>query len=205
MDEEIDFHIEMRTRELVERGLDPKDARDIVLAPIGDLGELKRTWIDLRRKRDREMRLILWLEELRTDIRFAVRQLRSAPGFTVVAALTLALGIGANSAMFALPDATLLRPLPFGDPDVWSRGRAIREPSGGAPQRIAPLNVFDWSEQNRTVRDDGRGERASWWWRPVNDGRRRNARDRSQSDRGRAILRRLSGEADPRAHLSAGG
>ena len=151
MDEEIALHIEMRTRELVERGMDPAAARELVLARIGDLGQLKRTCIDLGRKRDREMRLTLWLEELRADIRFAVRQLRSAPGFTAVAALTLALGIGANSAMFALADATLLRPLPFADPErlVLMEERSANH-RGALRSRIAPLNVLDWSEQNRT-------------------------------------------------------
>src|SRR5262245_32659343 len=81
VDEEIAFHIEMRTRELVERGLDPRTAREVVLARIGDAGQLKRTCVDLGRKRDREMRLTQWLEELRDDVRFAVRQLKASPGF----------------------------------------------------------------------------------------------------------------------------
>src|SRR4030095_17227073 len=57
VDEEIAFHVEMRTRELVERGMDRKNARELVLARIGDLGQLKRTCEDLGRKRDREMRM----------------------------------------------------------------------------------------------------------------------------------------------------
>ena len=57
------------------------------------------------------MRLTQWLDELRDDVKFAVRQLRHSPGFAFVAAMTLALGIGANSAIFALVDATLLRAL----------------------------------------------------------------------------------------------
>jgi len=148
VDEELAHHIELRTRELVERGMDPQAAREIVLARIGDLGQLKRTCIDLGRKRDREMRLTQRLEDLRNDVRFAVRQLRRAPGFTIVAALTLALGIGANSAIFALADATLLRPFPFPQADrlvmVWERFQAFNR--GG----VAPLNLDDWIARNRT-------------------------------------------------------
>ena len=82
------------------------------------------------------MRVTLWLEELRDDIKFAFRQLLAAPAFTLVAALTLALGIGANSAIFALVDATLLRPLPYADPErlvtIWETSDATRR---GASRR----------------------------------------------------------------------
>ncbi|HLG58821.1 MAG TPA: ABC transporter permease [Vicinamibacterales bacterium] len=148
VDEEIAFHIEMRTRDLVERGIDPKTARDLVLSRLGDLGRLKRTCIDLGRKRDREMRVTQWFEERRDDITFALRQLRASPGFALVAAITLALGIGANSAMFALADATLIRPLPYPDADrlvmVWERNpEAFRT-------GVSPVNLRDWEEQSRT-------------------------------------------------------
>src|SRR5436190_384059 len=79
--------------------------------------ELRRHCVDLGRKRDREMRLTQWLEEIENDVRFAGRQLRRAPAFAFIAAVTLALGIGANGAIFGLVDATLLRPLPFAEPD----------------------------------------------------------------------------------------
>ena len=149
VDEELQFHIEMRTRELVERGMDPQTAREIVLSRIGDLGHLKRTCEDLGRKRDREMRLTQRLEELRDDVTYAFRQMRATPGFTVVAALTLALGIGANSAIFALADATFLRPLPFTTPHdrlfmLWER-----YPNGFLSQ-VTPPDYGDWAEQNRT-------------------------------------------------------
>ena len=148
VDEELSLHVEMRTRDLIARGLDPKTARDLVLSRIGDLGQLKRTCVDLGRKRDREMRLTQWLEERKADVKFALRQLKASPGFTLVAALTLALGIGANSAIFALADATLIRPLPYPEPDrlvmIWQRAPTI--PRVGA----SPTDLRDWEEQNST-------------------------------------------------------
>ena len=80
VDEEIEFHIEMRTRELVDRGVDPRVAREMVLARLGDVGRLKRTCVDLGRKRDREMRLTQFIEEFRADVTSAFRQMRASPG-----------------------------------------------------------------------------------------------------------------------------
>ena len=149
VDDEIALHVEMRTRELVERGVDPATARDVALTRLGDVARLKRTMTTLGRKRDRDMRLTQWLDELRNDLKFAVRQLKGAPAFTLVATLTLALGIGANSAIFALVDATLLRPLPFGEPDrlvsVWETTSAIPHSYG------SPLNMADWQTRSRTI------------------------------------------------------
>ncbi|MGH9163449.1 MAG: ABC transporter permease [Vicinamibacteraceae bacterium] len=94
------------------------------------------------------MRLTQWIAELRGDVTFAMRQLRRAPAFTLIAVVTVALGIGANSAIFALVDATLLRALPFPHPDrlvmVWERH--VASPRDG----VAPLNLLDWNERNRT-------------------------------------------------------
>jgi putative ABC transport system permease protein len=94
------------------------------------------------------MQLGLRLEELRTDVRLAIRQLISAPGFTLVAALTLALGIGVNSAIFALADAALVRPLPFGQADqlvmLWER--TSTSPKTG----VSPLNLRDWRVQSES-------------------------------------------------------
>jgi putative ABC transport system permease protein len=94
------------------------------------------------------MRITRWLAALRQDLVFASRQLRRSPSFTLVAALTLALGIGANSAIFALVDATLLRPLPAPDADrlvmLWERNRtSVRGP-------VSPLNLVDWRDRTRT-------------------------------------------------------
>ena len=87
-------------------------------------------------------------EQARSDMRLAVRQLISARGFTLVASLTLALGIGVNSAIFALADAALMRPLPFGQADrlvmLWERLPA--SPRTG----VSPLNMRDWTLQSRS-------------------------------------------------------
>jgi putative ABC transport system permease protein len=95
------------------------------------------------------MRASRWLGELRDDVKFAVRQLTGAPGFTAVAAITLALGIGANSALFALVDATLLRPLPFRQADqlvmVWETTSTSNR---GA---VSPLNLQDWAQRSQTI------------------------------------------------------
>ena len=148
VDEEIAFHIEMRTRELVDEGVDPRIAHEMVLARLGDADRLKRACVDLGRKREREMRLTQWLEEFTDDVRFALRQLKASPGFALVAILTLALGIGANSAMFALADATLVRPLPYPEPE---RIVSLSEISQGRPGGVVnPVDFLDWSERTRS-------------------------------------------------------
>ena len=147
-DEEIDLHIDMRTRELIDQGVDTATAREIAIRKMGDLDAFKRACVDLGRKRDREMNMVLSLEELRDDVLFAFRQLMAAPAFTLVAVLTLALGIGANSAIFALVDATLLRPLPYRDAD---RLVTIWETSGATQRGFAsPPNMLDWKARCRT-------------------------------------------------------
>ena len=148
IDEELALHVEIRTRELIARGMDPQTARDVAVSRLGDIATLKKTMRNLGRKRDREMSVTLWLDELRDDLKFALRQLKHSPGFTLVATLTLALGIGANSAIFALVDATLLRPLPYREPDrlvaVWES--TAKNPKG----YVSPLNMIDWNTRSRT-------------------------------------------------------
>jgi putative ABC transport system permease protein len=148
IDEELDLHVEIRTRELIQRGMDPVAAREVAIRRLGDVATLKRTMASLARKRDREMRVTLRLEEFWRDLKFAFRQLRQSPGFTLVATLTLALGIGANSAIFALVDATLLRPLPFREPD---RLVVAWETTATNPRRYAALlNLVDWNTRSAT-------------------------------------------------------
>jgi putative ABC transport system permease protein len=147
VDQEIAFHIEMRTRELVQRGMDPAAAREEAFRRAGDVNRLRKACVGLGRKRDRALRITQYLGEFADDVRFGARQLMRAPGFAFVAAVTLALGIGANSAMFALADATLIRPLPYPDSDrlvmVWALDATSRT-------AVDPLDYRDFREQNHT-------------------------------------------------------
>ena len=137
VEEELAFHLEMRRRE--GRPVDPAEVERV-----------RRACVGIARRRDREMRLTTWLEERRTDVRFALRQLRRAPGFAIVAVVTLALGIGANSAIFALADATFFRALPFTHPA--DRLVMIGESRGpGTFITVTPADYADWSGQNRTL------------------------------------------------------
>ena len=140
LDEEIRFHLEMEERKLVGEGMTPGQARTEARRRFG--GE------DRMKERTRDERGTRLLEDTVRDVRYALRALGRAPGFTVVAVLTLSLGVGATTAIYTLVDGVVLRPLPYPESRrlvaLWERG------GDGSSLHASYPNFSDWRSRSRS-------------------------------------------------------
>ena len=142
---ELRFHIERQTEENIAAGMSPQEARRAAVHEFGGVEQVKEDCRDARRTN--------YLENLLKDVRFGLRMLRKSPSFTFFAVGVLALGIAANSAIFSIADAVLVRPLPFGDSNrlvmVWEDSSAYGFPK----DTPAPGNFVDWKSRNQVFED----------------------------------------------------
>jgi putative ABC transport system permease protein len=140
IDRELSFHLAERTDQLRSEGLSDEEAARRARRQFGN--------VMVQAERTRDVDIALWADGLLRNLRYAVRTLARTPGFTAAVVLTLALGIGANTAVFSAIDAVLLQPLPFPDGDRLMRLRQTQE--GTAETNIAPVRLEDWHRLNST-------------------------------------------------------
>lgn len=141
LDEELRDHIELKTQQFIALGQAPNEARRAALLAMGG--------VEKRKEECRDARQVTWLQDFLEDIQYGLRILRKSPGFTTIAILTLALGIGANTAIFSVVQGVLLAPLPYNEPDrlvlVWQYNLKLKHPIS-----ISYPDFLDWQRDARS-------------------------------------------------------
>ncbi|MES2692520.1 MAG: ABC transporter permease [Verrucomicrobiota bacterium] len=152
LEKELRFHLEEQIRANLAQGMSADEARRAAALEFGGLEQIKEECRDERRW--------LWLEQLGQDLRYALRQVRRSPWFSTVVVLTLALGIGASTAIFSVVNSVLLRPIPYPNSE---RIVAVRETrtAGRSNLPVSPANYHAWSRESEEVFEAIYAERVS--------------------------------------------
>jgi predicted permease len=145
LDEEVETNLQMHIDENLRAGMSPEEARYAALRKFGN--------VTLVKEEAQELWSFLWLEQLWQDMRFGLRQLRRSPGFTAVAVLTLALGIGLNTAIFGLIDAVMLKMLPVEKPGELFKVEAGNADEGGGGSGLNDVFTNPMWEELRDHQD----------------------------------------------------
>jgi predicted permease len=152
---ELRDHIEQQAEQNLRLGMSPEEARHAAIRSFGGLEQAKELSRDARGMR--------WIEELLQDLRYGARMLRKNPGFTLIAAMMLTLGVGANTAIFSLVKSVMLRPLPFAQPDRLMQAQYQPKPNFQIPQDdilswIDRSDLVDWRARSHSF------ERIGGYW-----------------------------------------
>jgi predicted permease len=155
VDAEVHFHLDARVEELVEDGLPRLAAISQARREFGDLEDARRYMQDIDRRTERRRRRRDYMWDAQRDVQYALRRLKASPGFAVAAILTLALGIGANTAIFSIVNSVLFRPLPFPDPERLYAVYSANRTADALQAPVSAVDLDDWRAQRQQIEDLG--------------------------------------------------
>src|SRR5829696_4202638 len=153
IDDEMRFHLQTRTDDLMRQGHSRGDAERIAVQEYGDLASARAELTSIDRRRLKKMAFRDWLSSCGQDLRFAARGLRARPGFTLTILFTLALGIGANAAIFSVVDSVLLRPLPYAQPGQLVHLWEVFDSKVDSRSEASYPDYLDWRTRTKTFAD----------------------------------------------------
>lgn len=164
VDLEIAHHLEMRVDELVESGMDEASARRVAAEAFGEMDRYREECVALQRREVRKMKWTDRVDGLLRDVVFALRGLRRSPLFALTLLLTLGIGVGANTAIFTVVDAVMVRPLPYADADRLVDVRPNDPESGFQLTHMYKNSALAWQEEADFVEEVGFYERLVQVW-----------------------------------------